>query len=146
MKRLALLAVVLVAGCSPGLDVDAYPTTPASEIDCKALFADAPPKVAGEDSILVKDDTAIAWGAPPIILRCGVEKPAGLDPTTVQCNFVDGVDWYSETTADGFLFTTIGRSFYVSLEVPKDYDPASDALADIAVAVKKHDPSVTPCE
>ncbi len=33
----------------------------------------------------------------------------------------------------------------MSLEVPRSYDPASDALADVATAVKKHDPSVTPC-
>ncbi|NRQ51353.1 DUF3515 family protein [Aeromicrobium stalagmiti] len=146
-----LLGVLLtVSACSPGLAVDAYPTERGTEIDCKALYADAPRQVAGEDAILVEDDTAVAWGAPPIILRCGVEKPAILDPEdpadVPPCNFVDGVDWVSETTADGYLFTTIGRAFYVSVEVPKDYDPAADALADVAAAVKKHDPSVTPCE
>ncbi|MCL8250103.1 DUF3515 domain-containing protein [Aeromicrobium fastidiosum] len=144
MRRPWLAAVLVVAGCSPGLGVDAYPTDPASRVDCKALFADAPAKVAGQDSILVKDDTAIAWGAPPIILRCGVEKPAALTRSSA-CYPVGGVDWFSETTNDGYLFTTVGRSFYVSVEVPKEYDPASDALADVATAVQKHDRSVQPC-
>ena len=144
MRRLWPAAVLLLAACSPGLAVDAYPTEPSSDVDCKALFADSPQKVAGQDSILVKDDNAVAWGAPPIILRCGVEKPSALTPSSA-CYPVGDVDWFSETTNDGYLFTTIGRSFYVSVEVPRDYDPASDALADVAAAVSKHDPSVQPC-
>jgi hypothetical protein len=140
----ALLLLLPLAACSPGLGVDAYPTVPGSEVDCKALYADAPSKVAGQDSILVEDDTAIAWGAPPIVLRCGVEKPTALTPTSA-CYPVGDVDWFSETTNDGYLFTTVGRAFYVSVEVPKDYDPASDALADVATAIEKHDPSVQPC-
>ena len=145
MRRLVLLlGALLLAACSPGLGVDAYPKAAGSEVDCKALYADAPQKVAGQDSILVKDDTAVAWGAPPIILRCGVEKPDALDRTSA-CYPVRGVDWFSETTSDGFVFTTIGRRFYVSVEVPKDYDPASDALADVAAAISKHDPTVQPC-
>ncbi|MCW2787758.1 MAG: hypothetical protein JWP56_61 [Aeromicrobium sp.] len=146
MRRLLLAALplLLVAGCSRGLDVDAYPTEPGTRVDCKALFADTPREVAGEDSILVADDNAIAWGSPPIILRCGMEQPSTLTATS-QCFLVDGVDWFAETTADGYLFTTIGRRHYVSVEVPKEYDPAADALADLADAVQKHDPSVKPC-
>ncbi len=146
-KRLLLLPAwaVVLAGCSPGLSVDAYPTQPASAVDCKALFADAPSTVAGEDSILIDGANAVAWGAPAIILRCGVERPATLERTSA-CYPVDDVDWFAETTADGYLFTTVGRQFYVSLEVPDSYDPASDALADVATAVKKHVPSVTPCQ
>ena len=144
MKKLVLLAAVLLAACSPGLGVDAYPTEPGTSVDCKALFADAPQEVAGEDSILVEDDNAVAWGAPAIILRCGVEEPDALTASSA-CYPVDDVDWFAETTADGFLFTTVGRAYFVSVEVPKAYDPASDALADVATAVRKHDPSVKPC-
>lgn len=144
MRRLLLLPALVLGGCSPGLGVDAYPTEPGTQVDCKALFADSPQTVAGEDAILVDGDNAIAWGAPPIILRCGVEKPAGLTKISA-CYPVADVDWFAETIADGYLFTTVGRRFYVSVEVPETYDPASDALADVADAVKKHDPSVEPC-
>lgn len=145
MKKLALVALLLVvAGCSPGLRVDTYPTEPRTDVECKALLADVPPKVAGEDSILVQGDNAAAWGAPPVIARCGVEKPADLNRASA-CFPAGGVDWFAETTADGFLFTTIGREFYISVEVPKAYDPASDALVDLAPSVLKHDPSVKPC-
>lgn len=145
MKKLALVATLLVvAACSPGLDVDTYPTEKHTSVDCKALFADVPRSVDSEDSILVSGDNAVAWGAPPIILRCGVEKPSALTRSSA-CYPVKDVGWFAETTADGFLFTTIGREFYVSVEVPGAYDPPVDALADLAGAVSKHDPSLTPC-
>lgn len=145
MKRLvALTTLLLVAACSPGLDVDTYPTEPDTDASCASIFADVPHKVAGEDSILVDGDNAAAWGAPPIILRCGVERPEVFDEAPA-CDYIGGVDWVSETTADGFLFTTIGRRFYVSVEVPDAYDPASDALSDLADSIKRHDPDDTPC-
>jgi hypothetical protein len=59
VKKLVLAATLLVvAGCSPGLRVDTYPTQPRTDVECKALFADAPQEVAGQDSILVEGDNA----------------------------------------------------------------------------------------
>ncbi|MBC7633902.1 DUF3515 family protein [Aeromicrobium sp.] len=140
-----IIAVLLItAGCGGGLAVDTYPTTPGTKVDCKALFADGPQKVAGQDQVFVHDENASAWGDPAIVLRCGVDKPDGLTPSS-QCNTVRGIDWLADTTADGYLFTTIGRKFFVSVEVPKEYAPEADALADVADAVAKHDPSIKPC-
>lgn len=144
LAALALAALLLTSACSPGLRVDSYPTEPDTAVDCTALFADAPRVVDGEDAIAVKDDNAVAWGAPAIVLRCGVERPAKMT-ISAECYPVDGVGWFVETIADGFLFTTIGREFFVSVEVPDHYEPASDALADLAATIKKHDPSVKPC-
>ena len=141
---IAPLLVAALAGCGGQLDVDEYPTEPGTDLDCKALIADVPPRVAGHDSRIVTDRVAAAWGDPEIILRCGVEKPDDLVSSS-QCFDVRGVGWFAETTADGYLFTTIGRTFYVSLEVPNAYDPAADALADVATSVKKHDPEQQPC-
>jgi len=108
------------------------------------LFADSPPKVAGQRAIRVKGQNASAWGDPAIILRCGVEAPSSLGPGS-RCDMVAGVGWFAENTADGYLFTTIGRRYFVSVEVPKKYDPASDALVDVADAIGRHDPLVKPC-
>ncbi|MFI5425752.1 DUF3515 family protein [Aeromicrobium sp. UC242_57] len=98
----------------------------------------------GEDAIAVKDDNAVAWGAPAIVLRCGVERPADLT-VTAECFPVEDVGWFVETIAGGYLFTTIGREFHVSVEVPDDYEPAADTLIELAETVKKHDPEVKPC-
>ena len=143
MKRL-LPALLLLAGCSSGLVVDTYPTAPDTETDCKALYADGVQTVAGQKQVLVKGAKATAWGDPAIILRCGVTAPEDLTATS-RCDMVAGVGWFTEELADGYLFTTIGRRFFISVEVPSAYDPAADALVDIAPSVIKHDPVVKEC-
>ena len=72
------------------------------------------------------------------------EKPASLNPTT-ECHEVNGVGWRAEPKSDGYLFTTIGRKHYASLEVPEDYQPAADALADVADLIARHLPVTRPC-
>jgi hypothetical protein len=139
MRHALVATLLVVSACSPGLRVDTYPTKPGSDADCKALFADAPQKVGGQDKILVEDDNAAAWGAPPIILRCGVEVPEGYTPTS-ECYPVDELCWYPQKTADGQVFTVTGRELFVSLELPDDYQPYSEPLADIAAAIDKHIP------
>lgn len=141
-----LAAVLLVMAACQGtvVRVDAYPTTKTSALDCAALLSDLPPTLAGQPRRLVEGKLAGAWGDPPVILRCGVEKPAALGPTS-ECHEVNGIGWLAERQSDGYLFTTIGRKHFASLEVPTDYEPAADALADIAQTIGKHLPSVRPC-
>lgn len=143
-RRLALPALLLLTGCSSGLAVDTYQTAPDTEADCNALYADGTQKVAGHKQVLVKGQKATAWGDPPIILRCGVTAPDDLVATS-RCDMVADVGWFTEETADGYLFTTIGREFFVSMEVPDSYDPPADALVDVAPSILKHDPVVKPC-
>lgn len=140
----ALLVATILTGCGGALDVDEYPTEPDTELDCQALLADAPAAVAGQEMRDVPDRVAAAWGEPAIILRCGVEKPEALTASS-PCFPVRDVGWLAEETADGYLFTTIGRAFYVSVEVPENYEPEADTLADLAGSVKKHDPQEQPC-
>lgn len=146
MKKLlpGLLLLMPLAGCGSTLSVDEYPMAPHTRVDCKGLFADRPSTVGGQKDRLVKGGNASAWGDPSIILRCGVDKPATLGPAS-RCDLVAGVGWFSETTSDGYLFTTIGRDFYVSVEVPHDYSPEADALVDLADSIGRHDPDVKPC-
>lgn len=138
------LGLSLLAGCSAGVQVDAYPRETGTDLTCDTLFADVPQTVAGQERRQVRDDVAVAWGDPEIILRCGVSRPAALTATS-QCNEVSGVGWLDETTSDGFLFTTIGRAAYVSVEVPEEVQPPADVLVDLAAAVQRHVPEEQPC-
>lgn len=140
----AFAAALVTAGCGSGLSVDAYPTEPGTAVNCKGLFADVPLTVGGQDGRRVKDKNASAWGDPPIILRCGVEKPEDLGPAA-RCDIVADIGWFTESTSDGYLFTTIGRDYHVSVEVPHEYEPEADALADLADSIARHDPVRTPC-
>lgn len=133
-----------MAGCGRTVHVDSYPTTPRSRVDCIGLLGDPPSTVAGQAYRQVEGGVAAAWGDPPIILRCGVEQPAALRPDS-PCHDVNGVGWLAEQHGEDWMFTTIGRTYHVSVEVPADYQPAAEALADLADVVARHDPVVRPC-
>jgi hypothetical protein len=80
-----------------------------------------------------------AWGSPAVVLRCGVPRPAALEPTS-QLVTIDGVDWFPEQLSDGYRFTSYGRVADVQVRVPGTYAPEVNPLVDLAAAMKKADP------
>jgi hypothetical protein len=80
--------------------------------------------------------TTAAWGDPPITLTCGVPRPPQLRADTTLLS-VDGVDWFAQPLTRGTRFTSTGRVAYVRVDVPEDYTNATDALTDLADAVRK---------
>jgi Protein of unknown function (DUF3515) len=134
----------MLAGCSAGaVEVDAPTRGPA---ECRTLVRALPHTVDGHQrrDVQPPDALAAAWGDPPILLRCGVPTPAGLTPSS-SCAEVNGVGWFAEQRADAYRFTTIGRSANVQVQVPYDYQPAADALVDLASAVRDQVPEEQPC-
>ena len=89
------------------------------------------------------------------MLTCGGPAPKALRPTS-QCFGVDGVGWLvtqhgREVRAGAPLageldFTTIGRTPYVAVRVPAAYQPAADALVDVAAAIKRRSTLEHPCQ
>lgn len=75
-----------------------------------------------------------AWGDPAIVVRCGVPRPAALEPTS-QLTSVNGVDWFAEELTGGYLFTTYGRQTYVEVSVPADYAPEIAPVTELTTAV-----------
>jgi len=138
-------AALAASGCGSAVDVESPALTGAIAAQCADLAAAAPASVAGAKSRDVDGSgVALAWGDPPITLRCGVPEPSNLQPGS-RCDTVERVDWFTTRTEDGYRFATIGRSTTVELFVPFDYDPAGDALVDVAVAVRKSIPVVERC-
>ena len=70
------------------------------------------------------DGTTAAWGDPPIVLRCGVPRPAELTPTSTLVE-VEGVSWYPEELSAGYRFTSTGREANVEVTVPAPTGPRS---------------------
>lgn len=106
-------------------------------------MADLPQTVAGVG--LEDHDTTVAtWGDPRIVLRCGVDKPSALEPTS-RCDVINDVGWFAEQIEEGWRFTTIGRAGNIEVSVPAMYAPEADALVDLSTAVKKM-PVVRPCQ
>ena len=146
MRRLASCgaAVLFASGCSSNLPVNEFDENPETAKTCQALYDDAPQTVAGQARRSIGDDRVLAWGDDAIIMRCGVTEPEGLTRSS-RCDFVAGVGWFTTEGSRSFTFSTIGRQVFVSVEVPHSYDPAADALVDLAPVVEQHDPVVTPC-
>ena len=143
--RAAGLTVLLLAGCSSSVEVEAPAVSGAVEQACSALADRAPESVAGADRRDVDTSgSALAWGDPAIVLRCGVAATADAE-RAIRCDTVNGVDWFTEEGDDGYRFTTIGREPVIRLDVPYDYEPAGDALVDVATAVRRSTTAQSPC-
>lgn len=80
-----------------------------------------------------------AWGNPPVTLRCGVGAPPGLKPTS-RLVTIANVDWLPEQRSAGYVFVTTGRVANVEVSVPDAYQPETQALDDLANAVRAADP------
>jgi len=153
----ALLATA--CGASTSLRVDPpEPSDEAADSACRALVDVLPDELDGQErrDIDPPDQLSAAWGAPAIVLRCGVAEPEALEPTSA-CFEVSGVGWLA--TQDGepadlgavdvegaVTFTTIGRAAYVEVSVPDTYQPAAAALAELAEPVGTAVPEISPCQ
>ena len=144
-------ALLLLAGCSGPVSLDAPRLTGRDASACRALIGALPDKVA--DLPRTEADAGAgygaAWGDPPIELRCGVQRPEGLD-AVAQCQTVNGVDWYiPESQQSGrpqpITMTTVGRAQYVEVRIPADYFPPATTMVDLGPAVKQAIREVKPC-
>ncbi len=112
----------------------------------------------GEDArdVTPADGTAAAWGDPPTVLRCGVQRPAALVATSA-CFEVNGVGWLAtqngrevsgdEPVTGTMMFTTIGRAAYVEVSVPDVQGrSAADPLTALARPIQRTIPLEHPCQ
>jgi hypothetical protein len=133
-------AALVVTGCARAaagpVDVAPPEPAPAAAAICRQLADRLPATVDGADRREVSPDSpyVAAWGNPAIVLRCGVARPAALQPTA-ELVTVNGVDWLPEQQDDGYRFTTTGRGAYVEAWVPDEYAPEVNPLTDLAAAV-----------
>lgn len=110
----------------PPLPVEAPPIPPEAEAPCESLLGELPLELAGEQSRRVDSDSpyVYAWGEPPVVLRCGVERPAALEPTSPLIQ-ISGVNWLVDTSdPDRIVWTAVDRAVYVQVTVSADTDSA----------------------
>lgn len=136
-----VLALTLAACGFGAVSVPAHTPLPETEDVCADLVAALPDVV--DDAVRRDVDPpspgVAVWGQPPIILRCGVLVPAGIDPTMAVLE-VGGVGWQSVPGAGGTFFVTVDRAAVVEVGVPDDYAPEADVLVDLADAVSSSVP------
>ncbi|WP_293773366.1 DUF3515 domain-containing protein [Sporichthya sp.] len=116
-------------------------TAPVSTADVGAICARVEPALPEQVDNTPRRDTTprtdrtAAWGDPPVVMRCGVERPTALRATS-QLNTVNGIDWLVEERDGGHVFTTVGRAAYVEVTVPAGHDPQVGPLVDLAPAMQ----------
>jgi len=122
----------------PPLAVDVPPVTAEADAACPALMSALPLELAGEKSRPVKSNSpfAYAWGDPPVVLICGVDRPAGFVATSGLIQ-IDAVQWYvDDSDPDTVVWTAVDRSVYVQLSIPSSLDSASATeLSDVIAKV-----------
>lgn len=144
ISALALLAVLGLGGCSSQVAVAPYATEPGAKIACDDLVAAAPATLSGHEKRDVVEDRALAWGDPAIVMRCGVETPKALQPTS-RCDMVGEIGWFSEESSGETSFTTIGRDININVTVPDAYAPAADVLIDVEPLIAEYSTEIRPC-
>jgi len=126
------------------IDVDTPAVSPEVEAACTSLITTLPLNLDNRDSRPVRSSrpTAYAWGEDPIILRCGVPRPAAylIGVSTVA---ISEVEWFFETAAAGTTYTAVDRGVYLEIFVPSSADGGA-VLAILAPLIVAALPYVTP--
>ena len=129
--------VVTVEGVGKG-DVSAADATA-----CVELRDALPEKVDGlqRRPVAPEGAYAAAWGSSPVVLRCGVDEPAGFDEYST-CQITNGVAWFipdDQITGEpvDIVMTTVGRSPVIEVRLPAEHFPPANAMVDLAPAIKQ---------
>ena len=117
------------------VQVAAPPDVPGADAPCAKLLGALPRSLAGEGTRPVTDapHRVVAWGDPPIVLRCGVDKPRF--DATAQVIGVDGVEWVYRTDGDTIVWTTITPPLHVEVRADKKYS-GDELLNPLAGPIK----------
>jgi hypothetical protein len=125
----------------------AAPTPSAATIDpCAQVESALPVQLDGNNPRAVEPspDTGaavVAWGNPPIIFHCGVDRPKELVAnSTADIILAGGVNWLPVGTSNATVFTAVDRSVYIQLTVPKSY--AQPPIATVGTAIASVLPAI----
>lgn len=121
-----LIAAAMVRGQAPGpLRLATLPAPSAGSVDCVRLLAALPEKLdGGEMGALERRQLAApapagtaGWGEPPVVLRCGLDRPAELTATSRLLD-VSGVQFLEIVNPDTSAWVAVDRGVYVSVALP----------------------------
>lgn len=137
---LAVIAVCSTAACSTTVRVE--PPTPTGEAAaaCRRLDAALPKRLDGLDRVGSEPPSpyVAVWGEGQIALRCGVPRPATMEPTAEVAD-INGVGWFQDPRRPT-LFTAVNRVAYVEVTVSQDRE-AGAVLVDLAEPIKANVPT-----
>jgi hypothetical protein len=143
---LALVVGVLIAAAvirNQELDPLALAPVPApaaSSPDCTRLLAGLPQTLDGGELgalprrrlVAPAPAGAAAWGEPPVVMRCGLDRPAQLSPSSGLLS-VSGVEFLQIPSPGASTWVAVDRPVYVVVALPPT--SGSGPLQQIAKAI-----------
>jgi hypothetical protein len=143
------------SGALPALTPSAPPNATAEAARCALVLQQLPVQLGTLQPRVVHTHPdspfVVAWGDPPVVLACGVDRPADLRPGSSAEFVTAGPDtgpFYDvRRVGSANVFTTVDRGPYISITVPSDYQggnvlpPLSTAIAQALPPVCSTDPN-----
>lgn len=127
----------------PPVTASAPPSDPAVEGPCAQVLSRLPVQLNALAPRVVHTTPSspfvVAWGDPPIVLRCGVARPSRFTATSGLIG-VNGVYFLPVRTGSSTAFTTVDRAVYVEIDVPTSY--SQPPLGPLATAIANALPQV----
>ena len=122
-------------GLAP-LPVDPPPASAAADRACPPMLAALPTRLRDRPLRPVRTSSAfvVAWGEPPVVLRCGVPRPAAFKVGSANLVQINDVNWFVQEQGQRDLWTAVDRSVYVELSVPADEHSAPAAVLSPVLA------------
>jgi hypothetical protein len=122
------------------LGLAALPAPSAGSADCERLLAALPEKLdGGEMGALERRQLAApvpagaaGWGEPPVVLRCGLDRPAELTATSRLLD-VSGVQFLEIASPGTSTWAAVDRPVYVVVALPPT--SGSGPLQQIATVI-----------
>lgn len=130
-----LLALAL-AGCAGPIRIDPPAPEGAAAKGCQELHRMLPETLEGaaRAETTPKSPYVAVWGDGEIALRCGVPRPAKMNPTDIVPE-VNGVAWFADPDRPT-LFTAIDREAYIEVTISREHTPGN-VLFDLGEPIKK---------
>ena len=129
------------------VEVAAPPDLPGADPACAKLLNALPRQLDGNTArpVTTAPHRVVAWGRPPIVLRCGVDRPKALTPTAQEL-VIEGVAWVYGTEGDTDVWTTNSQALRVEVRVPSKYrgTAAATVINPLAAPLKANIPAGTP--
>lgn len=149
-----LLAAAVVRDRQPGpLRLAEVPAPQSGSADCTRLLAALPGELDGGEQgplprrplVAPAPQGAAAWGDPPVVLRCGLDRPDQLT-TSSRLLSISGVQFLELAAPDSALWTVVDRPVYVAVSLPPDSGSAPvQQLAElIGTTLPPRPPDLTP--
>jgi hypothetical protein len=136
-RTVVVLAAFLATVTACSTTVRVAPPTPTGEAAaaCRKLGDALPRELDGLDRVDTEPPSpyVAVWGEGEIALRCGVERPAAMDPTA-EVSDINGVGWFQDPRTPA-LFTAVNRVAYVEVTISPKHS-AAEVLVDLAAPIK----------